>query len=539
MKALRSRMPGGPLSTLLGAWLLAYTGSWAFTIAVAVYAFDRSGAAAVAAVTAARLLPAVLAAPVTGGLVDRGERGRIVAWACIVQAACFALVATLVFGHSSLVLLVVLAAIGSAAATALRPALQASMPALAGSPDELTRATAAWSIIDNGGFLLGAGAGGAAIALVGAGSVVGASAALVAFAGALALTLPAISATPADEPEEDAAGDSSLLAGLRAVASSPMLRGPFAVFAGLLLLEGTTDVQLVALSLGKLHMGNGGPGVLTAVWGVGGLLGSAVILVLVRRRGYGLALGVGSIVFAGGLALAAINAIPIAIGAMIPAGIGFALVEIAVMALVPRLADDAIVGRVYALSEVLYAGAAGVGALIAPALISALGVDGSLAAVGVAFGAGALVAQRTFARLDAGQEEAARVRELLRGVSFLAPLPLPRLERLVRAARPLSVPAGATVIRAGESGEEFFVVADGDVDVVEYGRRQGPGSGFGEIALLRDVPRTATVRAATDVSLLALTRAAFLGAVSGHGDAAHLADAVVAEHLARPRVAEP
>ena len=275
MDVLRSRLPSGPLAALLGAWLLAYTGSWAFTIAVAVYAFDRHGAAAVAAVTAARLLPAVLAAPVTGRLVDRGERGRVVAWACLVQAACLGVVATFVFAHSSLVLIVVLSAIGSAAATALRPALQASMPALAGSPEELTRATAWWSVIDNGGFLLGAGAGGAAIALVGAGPVVAASAALVAMAGAVAVTLPSVSATAADESDDDAEGLSSLLAGLRAVASSPMLRGPFAVFAGLLLLEGTTDVQLVALSLGKLHMGNAGPGVLTAVWGVGGLLGSA------------------------------------------------------------------------------------------------------------------------------------------------------------------------------------------------------------------------------------------------------------------------
>ena len=539
MGMLRSRLPSGPLAALLGAWLLAYTGSWACTIAVAVYAFDRQGAGAVAAVTAARLLPAVLAAPVTGRLVDRGERGTVAAWACLVQAACLGIVATFLFAHSSLVLIVVLSATGSAAATTLRPALQASMPALAGSPEELTRATAWWSAIDNGGFLLGAGAGGAAIALVGAGPVVAASAALVAMAGAVAVTLPSVRATAADESDDDPEGLASLLAGLRAVASSPMLRGPFAVFAGLLLLEGTTDVQLVALSLGKLHMGNAGPGVLTAVWGVGGLLGSALILLLVRRRGYGLALAAGSIVFAGGLILAAINVIPIAIGAMIPAGIGFALVEIAVMALVPRLADDAIVGRVYALSEVLYAGAAGVGALIAPSLISTFGVDGSLAAVGIVFGAGAIVAQRTFARLDRGQEEAGRVRELLRGVSFLAPLPLPRLERLARAARQVTVPAGTSVIRAGETGQEFFVIADGTVEIVEYGRRQGPGSAFGEIALLRDIPRTATVLAATDVSLLALTRAAFIAAVSDHGDATHLADAIVAEHLARPRVPDP
>jgi hypothetical protein len=295
-------------------------------------------------------------------------------------------------------------------------------------------------------------------------------------------------------------------------------------------------VQLVALAIGRLRMGNAGPGILYACWGAGGMLGSAALLALVQRRGYGLALLVGSLLFAIGIGISGTSGVPIALLAMVPAGIGFALVETALMALVPRLADDVIAGRVYALAEILYAGAAGVGALIAPALIRALGVSGSLAVAGGAMAALAIAVGRALTRLDAGQEVASRVRDLLRGVSFLAPLPLPRLERLVHNAQPVSLPAGATVVAAGDVGTEFYVIADGTVEIVEYGRQQGPGSGFGEIALLRDVPRTATVRAATDVNLWTLGRQTFVAAVSALGDVAQAADAMIAEHLARPRV---
>jgi predicted MFS family arabinose efflux permease len=533
---MASKLPHGPLRTLLAAWLLVSAGGWAFVIAVAVYAFHASGAGAVGVVTAARLLPATWAAPLIGGLIDRGDRARVVAIACAAQAGCLAAAAVLVLGSAALALVVVLAALSSIAAIAPRPALQALMPALASSPDELTRATAMWGAIDNFGFLLGGGAGGIAIAAAGTGAVVAAAAALLALAAILSARLPAVLATAVDDSDEDEEGFVGAFAGFRAVIHAPALRAPFALFVGLLLLEGTSDVQLVALALGKLGMGDGGPGVLYAVWGAGGVIGSAVILVLVRRRGYGLALLVGAFTFAIGLAVAGVDGVPVAVAAMIPAGLGFALVETAVTGLVPRLADDAIVGRVYALSEVVYAGAAGVGAAIAPLLIDAFGAAGSLTVVGAAFAGGAVLAWRSYGRIDVGQEQAGRVRELLRGVSFLAPLPLTRLERLVRGAREMTVAEGEDVIRIGESGDEFFVIERGDVEIVEYGRRQGPGEGFGEIALLRDVPRTATVRAANDLRLWALTRRTFIAAVTGHGDAGHLADAVVAEHLERPQI---
>ena len=526
----------GPLRALLAAWLLFGTGTWAFAVAVVVYAFDVGGAGWVAAITAARLLPAMAAAPWTGRLLDRVDRARVAAVGAALVAAAQLGTAFLMGADAPLITIAALAAVAGAAATAPRPALEALMPALADSPQELTRATAAWSALDNGGFLLGSGLGGIAIAAVGPAPVVAGGAAVAAWAALFATRLPATTAIAADEPEEERGALEETLSGLRALVASSGLRAPFALLAGLVLLDGTTEVQLVVLALDDLDLGEGGPGLLYFFWGLGGIAGSLVLLAALRRRGYGLALALGALSFGGAVAITGSAGVVVALFALAVAGVGFAMVETAAMAVVPRLADDAVVGRVYALYEVLYSGAIGIGALIAPPLIDWFGTRGSLAFVGAAYVLLGLALWRPLAGLDRGQEEASRVRELLRGVPFLAPLPLPRLERLVRAARPLAFPAGESVVELGDPGEDFFVIEEGSVEVVEYGRRQGVGEAFGEIALLQECSRTATVRAATDLRLRALSRPAFLAAVGAHDDSRRLAAATAAEHLARPRV---
>jgi CRP-like cAMP-binding protein len=89
-------------------------------------------------------------------------------------------------------------------------------------------------------------------------------------------------------------------------------------------------------------------------------------------------------------------------------------------------------------------------------------------------------------------------------------------------------------MRKGEPGNRFYVIADGEVEVTRDGRpvaRLGPGAYFGEIALLRDVPRTATVTATTPTTLLVLERADFLEAVTGHPVAREAADVTIRERL--------
>ena len=119
--------------------------------------------------------------------------------------------------------------------------------------------------------------------------------------------------------------------------------------------------------------------------------------------------------------------------------------------------------------------------------------------------------------------------ELLRRVSLLASLPEPVLERLAREATPVQVAAGVPIVREGEVGDRFYVIRSGTVSIL--GRTFGPGEGFGEIALLRDVPRTATASAVTDVELVALEREPFVAAVTGHAPSAAAADTVVAARL--------
>jgi CRP-like cAMP-binding protein len=101
---------------------------------------------------------------------------------------------------------------------------------------------------------------------------------------------------------------------------------------------------------------------------------------------------------------------------------------------------------------------------------------------------------------------------------MLQPLPLPAIEHLARGLEPVQVPAGQAVFGQGDPADRFYVIETGAADVLGDGHvvaTLGPGDGFGEIALLRRVPRTATVRAATDLQLQALTSDRFLPVVTG------------------------
>jgi MFS family permease len=184
-----------PLAAVLAVWLLVATGGWVFLVAVSVYAYHRAGAGGVGAVAAARLLPAMFAAPFMGQRIDSTDRGRVITLSCVFQAACLAGASLLALNHAPLAPLVVLAALISVAATAPRPALAALMPAFADSPEQLTRATGIWSAVDNGAFLLGGGLGGIAIAASSTGAVLAAAAVTFALSALLAGSLPRVRAT--------------------------------------------------------------------------------------------------------------------------------------------------------------------------------------------------------------------------------------------------------------------------------------------------------------------------------------------------------
>jgi hypothetical protein len=201
--------------------------------------------------------------------------------------------------------------------------------------------------------------------------------------------------------------------------------------------------------------------------------------------------------------------------------------------LLQRAAPEAVVGRVFGVLETLLLLTVALGAAVAPALVSALGTRGALVAAGVLLPALVVLSARAMRRIDAAAQPPADV-DLLRRVPFFVSLPEASIERLARSARQQSAPSGATIIEQGEPGERFYVVRSGAADVLVDHRPTGTlesGDYFGEIALLRDVPRTASVRARTDTDLLVLRRDDFLAAIVGYAPSLASAEAVVARRL--------
>jgi CRP-like cAMP-binding protein len=117
---------------------------------------------------------------------------------------------------------------------------------------------------------------------------------------------------------------------------------------------------------------------------------------------------------------------------------------------------------------------------------------------------------------------------------MFAPLPAPTLEALASSLVRVDVPAGQTIFRQGDHGDRFYIVDSGEVEIVidgEIATVLGPDDYFGEIALLRDIPRTATARARGAAQLYALDRDTFLGAVTGHAASTEAAEGVVVARL--------
>jgi MFS family permease len=211
-------------------------------------------------------------------------------------------------------------------------------------------------------------------------------------------------------------------------------------------------------------------------------------------------------------------------------GVGNALVDLGLFTLIARLAPDDVLARVFGLLESLGALTVGLGAIVASLLIELSGVRSALVMVGLLGPILVAAASPRLVRLDRFIGVRDQEIALLHGVPMFRPLPLPVIEQLARGLEPVTAPAGQVVFNQGDAGDYFYVIESGEAEVIGDGRRVAtlqPGQAFGEIALLRQVPRTATVRAATELRLQALTSDHFLPIVTGFTPSAFAAGASV------------
>jgi hypothetical protein len=439
----------------------------------------------------------------------------------------------------------VLAGADSIAGTFLRPLRAAALPAVARSPEELVAGNVGLTTGDSlagltgpllAGLALTVG-GPAATFVPGLGLLVLALVATLGLrAAAPATTRPNRAATGATEPRRDR------FATLRWLASHPA--GPIvATFTIQRLGRGALTVLVVAAAIDLLGLGDAGVGVLNAAVGFGGLVGSAVAVGLVGRARLAPAFLAGLLVW--GVGIGVVGIVPIAgvaLLALTVAGVGRVLIDVAGTTLLQRTVPNAMRTPVLGIQEGLVTASLALGSIGASVLIDLAGVAVACLVTGLVVGLAALLFGRGIRRADASAVVPVHESALLRHVPMFEPLPLTTIEELAGGLGWWTAAPGQLIVEHGEPGRCFYVVDAGEVTVQVPGqpeRRLGPGEAFGEIALLRDVPRTATVRAVGEVRLAGIDRERFLAAVTGDRRSADTAEAIVAEHLGRSTSDEP
>jgi MFS family permease len=306
-------------------------------------------------------------------------------------------------------------------------------------------------------------------------------------------------------------------------------------------LVGAMDILYAVLAIDLMGLGDDGVGFVGAVGGAGAIIGAIAGLGLVGRERLGDAVIASAALF--GIGIAGIGLAPasnLTLVLLLAGGAGSGMTAVATQTLIQRLAGDNVMSRVFGLLQGLMMGMVALGALAVPFLVQAVDERLTFVVAGLSLPTVALAAGWSLVlgeRLD--PERAADLR-LLRAVPMLGPLSAPVLERLAGAAARTAAAAGTAIVREGDAGDRFYVIAAGRVAVTVHGQPVaglGPGDGFGEIALLHAIPRTATVTAIDDVELLAIERGPFLDALTGQARSAtiatRIADDLLAADLAR------
>jgi MFS family permease len=521
------RSPG--LRRIELAFLGSIMGIYANAVAVAIYAFHHGGATAVGLVMFARMGAAAVASPFTASLADRHEQRRVMLATDLVRVGTLAVTAAAALLGAPYAVFV-LAVATSVVSTAFRPAEASLIPRLAETPEELTAANAASSTFDSVGTFAGP-AGGALLYAVGGPALAFAAVAFTYFWSATFVArIPKVELPPpsSSDAHEEHGG---IAAGFRAVWGEPRLRTVIGLYSAQALVAGAYSVLVVVLALELLDLGNAGVGFLEAVTGVGALVGALVALALAKRKRIAADFGLGLACF--GTPLLVIAALPrtwAAVVVLALLGVGNSLVDISAVTLIQRIASTGVAGRVFGVVEVAAVGGLGLGSVLTPLLLHLAGARWSLAVAGAILPALALAGSRALRSIDAGTVGPEAQLAAIATVPFLDVLPLQQKETLAAALERVELAAGSTLFSAGDHGDRLYILSRGavEIDLPEGPKLEQAPAFVGEIALLRDVPRTATVRVVEDATFWTLDGEQFVDAVTGHSRSRTSADSLIA-----------
>jgi MFS family permease len=521
------------------SWTASIVGHYAFLIAVSVYAYNVGGESAVGLIFLARLIPAALISPFAGLIGDRFRRDRVLLITNLTRIVFVGGAALAVYLDSSSGVVYALSIAATIATTPFRSSQAALTPALARTPEELTAANAVAAGVESIAIFAGPALAGLLLGVAST-EVVFALTALLLGLSTLFIVLMRVEHPPTPKHELEASTLlSEVFAGFTTLGRNPALRVMMVLLTAQTAIAGAVQVFIVVAALELLDLGEGGVGYLNSAIGIGAFLGALAALSLAGAKRLSTAFLVGVVLM--GLPLVAIGLwsdLVVAIVVLALLGIGSSLVDVSGLTLVQRAVPDDVMARVFGVIQMLWLASIGIGAALVPPLIDVLGVENALIGVGLFLPALVILLGRKVAQIDAAAPAPSPDElRILASVPIFAPLPGGTLEHLTGRLVPLRLDAGTMIVREGDQGDRFYIVVEGEVEVAQDGAtvsRLGPGEYFGEIALIRDIPRTATVTARTAVVLYALDREDFLAAVTGHPQAAEAAETVSSARLAGP-----
>jgi MFS family permease len=540
--SLREAMSNEGIRRLEASWALGIAADTGLLVVLIVVIFLRDGVVAAGVLGAARMVPAVLSGMLAGASVERFRGDRVLLAVGLTRAIAAGLCAVVIATGGSTLLLFALAAVVAAAGALVRPTQATLMPAIARSPSELVAANMAWSTGEGLGGMVGPFVAGVLVA-AGRPEAAALTAALVFLASALSVArLRFEQARDATGGAGAAAGGIRLLDGLRAWRRRPVVGWTMLGVFTQVMTRALLSPLIVVAAIELLSMGEAGVGLLNAALGLGGLVGAVFAVSLTRTdrliRTQATALSYW------GAPIAVVGLLPspaLALAAMVVIGVANAVFDVALFTIMQRGTANEERAPVFSVFEGLVGLGTVTGSVLAPVLLAAFGIRGALAVTGAVLPIVALIIYARIGRADRVSVVDEPTLQLLREVNAFAELPLTAFERLAGGLEPLSFAPGATIMREGEPGDRFVVIASGEVEVTAAGetiQRLGRGAGLGEISLLRRSPRTATVTALTPVQAYAIPGSCFVAAVSGPAAAA-VTERIAAANLRRGAAAMP
>jgi hypothetical protein len=513
-------------------WGFSVVGEAASTVALVVFAFAAGGAGLVAVYGLFRMLAGVTVALGIAGIGDR-VRSEVPLRVSTALKAILLTLATVTAAMDGPALgVIVLAASSSGLEGAYRPLQAATLQWLVRTPAELAAANVVASMMESTGNLIGPVVAGVLLAVADPTASIALAAAFFGLAWLSLLRLTVESRRPASGSNRVL---HDMVTGVKAfVRLAPP--GGFAILAfAQTFVRGAVTVLIAVLAVDVLALGEQAVGWLNAALGVGGLIGGVIAAAVVRVTRLGRTFIAGVLLWGLPLVLLWLVINPaVAYLAFVAIGIGNAMEDVGAFTLVTRLLSPRMTARVLGVLELAALAGIGLGSVAAPSLLDAFDVRGTLALLGLALTGLTIAHARRFARIDRTMPQPGREVDLLRNLPIFAPLPLAVTELLTTELRPQEFESGSVVMREGDPGEEFHVIASGSASVTVRGEPRpslGSGDCFGEIALLRDMPRTATIIAAEPLHTLALRREQFLTAVASSARSGVAAESFVAERL--------